>query len=100
MTEPTSPQMPMGRAATRFSLAPADILGNLRAPGSQPAGPAVGMGGIPSPQAQPQNPYQVRMQDDGTSVYHITGPNGKEIIVGLNPPPKIPKAMQPKQPTQ
>jgi hypothetical protein len=51
---------------------------------------------ITPPPGQPEeNPYQVRLQPDGSSVYYLPGPTPQqEIILGVNNPPKLPKALQ------
>lgn len=57
-------------------------------------------GNAPLPPVPQKPPYDVRLQSDGTAVYYTTAPDGKEVIIGLNPPPKLPKAMQPSAPKQ
>jgi len=55
-------------------------------------------GMFPPPQAPAAPPFDVRMQPDGSSVYVIPSPDGdkgKDIVLGINPPPKLPKAFQP-----
>jgi len=125
MTDPTAPQMPMGRVAAKLSTPPlppplslppggamspppaaAPALAmppmDQAAPAMPPQGmPAAPMGNpFPAPDAPSAPPYQVELQDDGSSVYSLPPqtPGGKPIIIGINPPPKLPKALQPKQP--
>jgi len=48
----------------------------------------------PAPQAPP---YTVRLQPDGSSVYVMPSPDGdpgKDIVLGVNKAPAVPKAMQ------
>jgi hypothetical protein len=114
------PSMPMAQAM-RQPLPLADALAPLGQPTPPPQAPMSGAGAPPMP-AQPGalppamppqgGDIQVRMQPDGTSVYYTPSPDGdpaKDIIRGVNPPPKvqkgasqapngIPLAMQPPQP--
>lgn len=63
------------------------------------AGPgAMPPGGPMQPPAPTKAPWDVQMQDDGSSVYSIPGPNGNPIILGVNPPPRLPKALQTPKP--
>lgn len=110
--------MPMGQSAARLSTPPMPPLpmppkGNAPMPLPMPPisnTPAVSVGAPsampPAPGAtampqtgtpQPQTPYTVRMQPDGSSLYTIPSPDGnaaQDIVLGLNPPPKMPKAFQ------
>lgn len=85
--------MPMGRVNERLSggsILPPSPGAPARAAAPAPAGP---MPSFPAPSAPIKPPWDVRMQPDGTSVYFENTPAG-EIIRGVNPPPKIPKALQ------
>lgn len=116
---PTSPMMPMGISAARLSLdddtmpnlslgghggrKPLSLDGPTVAPAAPPMAPpgamSQPMGGAPMQPPQPQAPpWNVQMQSDGSSVYSIPGQDGKPIILGVNPPPRLPKSLQP--PTQ
>jgi len=63
----------------------------------QQAAPS-GQSPFPSPDAPATPPWNVELQGDGSSVYTIPGPDGKPIVIGINPVPKLPKALQ-AQPT-
>lgn len=121
----TDSQMPMGKAALK-DVAPPPLpplslppKGNAPMPLPMPpisATPAAGPVGTPSgmppaPGAQPmpqlgqpqQPPYSVRLQPDGSSLYYTPSPDGNaanDVILGLNPPPKVPKALQKPAPQQ
>lgn len=101
MAIPMTPEMPMGQAA-QLPLDTSSILGAL--PSKSPAAgapppAAAGMMGqagamsFPEPGAPAEPPFDVRLQPDGSSVYVTkTQP---EIVIGINPAPKLPKALQP-----
>lgn len=98
----TMSQMPMGMSANRLSLEdeilPDLNLGGGRAPLSLDAPTAMPQGAPIPPQTQtpatPPIPWDVRLQPDGSSVNYIKGPDGAEIILNVNQPPKLPKAYQ------
>lgn len=115
----TDSQMPYGAAIAKSSQPP--MLPPLSLPppptGGAPAaaGPALGMppgapAMPPQPGAPPQAPsapmapqpppWTVLPQDDGSSIYALPPltPGGKPVIIGVNPPPKLPRALQPKKP--
>ncbi len=114
MISDTTSMMPMGAAALKNSTPPAPPLPPLTAPPSAGAGPMP----LPPPPAMPPAPgaaapiprapvatppWSVRPQPDGSSVYYMPSPDGdpsKEVILGVNPPPKLPKALQPPKPSQ
>lgn len=106
MNPSTEPGMPMGSAA-RLPLNAAQLMPSIRgipAAGAPPA-PAAGLMapggspiGFPAPGAPEKPPFEVEMQPNGTSVYYVPGSNGQKIILGVNPPPKMPKALQPNAP--
>lgn len=115
MNATTTPTMPMGAAALSATgnaplppifppskgapmpggsnLPPA--LPPALPPSMPPTGPAMGAAGgppgMPAPNAPAAPPYTVRLQPDGSSVYSLQTPNG-EVVLGVNPPPKVPKA--------
>lgn len=102
MTPSPFPQMPMGQVAAAATGAPTGFpampppTGGAVAPSAQ-AAPVMGQQ-MPAPGAGVPPGVSVRLQANGTSVYTTTGLNGAEIILGLNPPVKLPKAMQPQAP--
>lgn len=125
----TESQMPMGKAAAAASTPPLPPLpmppkGNVPMPlpmppisttpaagpvGAPPAGAPLGMppapGAQPMPQVgQPQQPpYSVKLQPNGSSLYYVPSPDGNpanDIVLGLNDPPKVPKAFQKPAPPQ
>lgn len=51
---------------------------------------------FPAPTAPQKPPWDVQLQDDGSSVYTIPGPNGKPVVLAVNKAPRLPHAMQPK----
>ena len=108
--------MPMGIAADRYDQ-PADLTPPMPAGGMAPPPPAaLAAGAPPPPAAMPMGstlpsmpapsapagpPWSVALQPDGSSKYFIPSPDGdpaKEIVLGVNPPPKLPKAMAPAAP--
>jgi len=111
MPGPSIPLMPMARVAADAQGAPSVIppippmaggpgptppAGALPPPAAPEAMNPPGM--FPPPQAPAAPPFNVRMQPDGSSVYIIPSPDGdpgKDIVLGINPPPKLPKAFQP-----
>ncbi len=117
-----TPAMPFRQASDRAMLPLDDIdlpplgppsAGPAGAPPPAPAAPPAGvpgMGMAPAPGMAPQAPppgsdvppWDIRLQPDGSAVYYGLHPaTGKEIIIGVVPPPKMPKAYQPaKQPAQ
>lgn len=111
MTSDTTSLMPMTQAA-RLPIASAPQPPTPLPLPPMPGGPPASSGPLPLPSMAPQGgplplpasapipqvqkpPYAVELQDDGTSVYTISGPNGKPVIIGLNKPPKLPAALQP-----
>ncbi len=112
--DPTQSQMPMAQALLPMPGSPAPLplptgkpqvpppttpgQGFLPLPGASPAGPATPMPPLPQAPAQPPAPsYDVRLQPDGSSVYVMPSPDGdpsKDIILGVNKAPAVPKAMQ------
>lgn len=93
----TDPKMPMGMSAARLQLddpLPDLQLGAGRSPLPLDLPPASPMP-LPTQPSAPAIPWSVRLQPDGSSVNYITGPDGKEVIINVNPPPKLPKALQP-----
>jgi len=107
MTSADQPMMPMAA-----SLRTAPPLSDALAPLGQPTPPPPSMisagmppGAPPMPPAPPQAPaapqgpaWTVRPQADGSSVYVIPSPDGdpsKDIVIGMNPAPKLPKSLQP-----
>lgn len=115
--DPTAPQMPMAVNALKRSTPPP--LPQLSMPpgagapapslpmppvGAAPAMPMPPTGAppaAPAPMAPAPPPWQVALQDDGSSVYQMPPlvPGGKPIVLGVNKPPKLSAAMQPKPPT-
>ena len=98
--------MPMAAAAAKYS-SPADLTPPMPGGGAPPPAPmaavpqaptgGMGMPSLPAPGAPAQAPWQVRLQADGSSVYVVPSPDGdptKDIILGRNEPPKMPKALQ------
>ena len=91
--------MPMGQAAMK-PLNMGGLMGRMpmtrpatTPPPAAAAGMMGGAMGLPSPSAPPEPPFEVKMQADGSSVYLTkTDP---QIVIGINPPPKLPKALQP-----
>ncbi len=109
MTPSPFPQMPMGQAATSAAGAPTGFpampppSGGAAAPPAQanPPAQAAPSQQMPAPGAGLPSGIVVRMQPDGTSVYVMPSPTGdpsQDVILGLNPPVKIPKAFQPQAP--
>jgi hypothetical protein len=110
MLTPTASQMPMGRTALPLSdedflplrppqpgvAPPPATAGLINGPGGTPLGaPPPGNGDAGS--GSPAVPWQVALQDDGSSVYQIPPitPGGKPIVIAHNKPPKLPPALQP-----
>lgn len=103
--------MPYGAAATSASdtpiIPPMPKTGSappnqMMPPMPAPMDPMAGMPMMPAPSAPPTPNYEVRMQPDGSSVYVVPSPDGdvaKDIVLGVNQAPKLPKAMQ-QQPQQ
>lgn len=57
---------------------------------------------FPPPGAPSAPPYQIAMQPDGSGKYYVPSPDGNplnDVVIGVIPPPKLPKAFQ-KPPTQ
>lgn len=107
---PSTPSMPFAAAADKYS-APANLTPPMPAGGMAPPPPAaLAAGAPPPPAAMPMGstlptmpepaapagpPWSVALQPDGSSKYFIPSPDGdpaKEIVLGVNPPPKLPKA--------
>ncbi len=107
--------MPFSQIAAKASGAPANLtppmpsggalppppagLGAAMAPPAPaaPMGPPPGLPAMPPPSAPAAPPYTTRLQADGSSIYVIPSPDGdpgKDVVLGVNPPPKIPKAFQ------
>ena len=112
----TDPLMPMGRTVLPLPSANIPLKGRLSMPGSPgPAAatpPAAAVPAAPAPAGAPPAPFptpgtkpfwQVRQQPDGSSINYIPAPDGdpsKEVILSVNPAPKIPTALQPKPAAQ
>jgi len=113
---PSTPAMPFATAADKYST-PADLSPPMPAGGMAPPPPAaLAAGAPPPPAAMPMGstlpampapsapagpPWSVALQPDGSSKYFIPSPDGdpaKEIVLGVNPPPKLPKALAPAAP--
>ena len=92
------PPMPAGGAP----MPPPAAMG-APAPTGPPPAAMPPQGGMPSlpPSGAPAAPYTVRLQPDGSSVYVMPSPDGNpanDIILSVNAPPKLPKALQPPAP--
>jgi len=112
------PAMPMQAAAmSRMPLNTADLMPPMpqAGPAPAPAAPATPSPAGPPPMSMPPPlgmppqgagappagpvgippfplPLEVKLQDDGSSIYLLKGSN---IVLSRNEPPKIPKALQP-----
>lgn len=98
----------MARAAAQsagqpLAMPPIPPVGGAQMPAAQASPTAQAMpimGGMPAPSAPAAPPYQVRLQSDGSSVFYIPSPDGdpsKDVVLGRNDAPKLPKAFQPQQ---
>lgn len=112
MTTSTDSMMPMGQtalkaqgASTALPPLPPPVKGAMALPPLPSAPPPIPAGAPPmAPQTAPVAPpppaipWQVKQQPDGSSVNYVPSPDGdssKDIILSVNPPPKLPRAMQP-----
>jgi hypothetical protein len=95
-------QMPMGQAAqpplNTASVMPPMPPGPVQSPGVGAPPPAEagmmgGAGGFPAPGAPNEPPYDVKLQADGSGVF--VSKTDPPIVIGVVPPPKLPKALQP-----
>lgn len=102
--------MPMGQAAAETTGAPPMDLPSLPMPpqgAPPPAMPPTGGSVMPTAQASPASaaapvqagpppvPYQTKMQADGSVAAYIPSPDGdpsKDVIIGVAPAFKVPKA--------
>lgn len=66
---------------------PRAAAGMMTGPAGAPAG------AFPPPGSPSQPPWQVTMQPDGSSIYKVDTAGGP-IVIGVNPAPKLPKALQ------
>ena len=63
--------------------------------------PPTAQAATPGASAAPTVPWEVKAQEDGSSVYQVPNPSGGDpIVIGVNPAPKLPRALQPAQPTK
>lgn len=94
------PVFPPSKGVAAQATEPAPSAPPVLPPAMPPAAPApqTGMPGMmPPPSAPAQPPYTVSLQPDGSSKYSIQTPGG-EVVLGINPAPKLPKAFQVQQP--
>lgn len=113
LPDPTASVMPMGRSVLPLPPDPASFRGTGRMPLPMPGADTMASATEMTASAtmppdaqqapsQPQGaPWQTRQQPDGSSIYFLPGMKGDgsdDIVIGVNQPPKLPKAMQ--APTQ
>jgi hypothetical protein len=106
---PDTNQMPYGQT-TALPIDESGFAAPVNAPASPPpaaagmqAPPAAmpsaapdtmqGRSAFNAPGAPTEPPYQVTMQPDGSSVYHVMTAGGP-VIIGVNKAPKVPPALQ------
>lgn len=116
MIASTQSQMPMGIAAQQRSTPPPLPQLSLPPNGASPslpmppsavnpapmgAPPMAAAPAITTPMGPPKPPWTVELQDDGSSIYQYPPlyPGGKPVTIGVNKPPKLSPAMQPKPAT-
>lgn len=103
----SDPSMPFGKLASQAAGSPANLLPPMPSGGAAPPPPAMPMPSaampvgplpmMPPPTAPAAPPYSVELQSDGSSRYVIKSPDGNQandIVLAVNPPPKVPKALQ------
>lgn len=102
----TTPSMPMTSSMRQpLDLGPSALPLRASAPAGQTPPPAAAgmigggapMNSLPSPSAPATPPWNVILQDDGSSIYQIPSPQpgGKPVVIGVNKSPKLPAALQP-----
>ena len=94
--------MPMGQSA-QLPLDTSELMGHIptQSQAQTPPPPTAagmmgdqgGAMGFPAPGAPAEPQFDVKLQPDGSSIY-VTKTN-PQIVIGVNRPPKLPKALQP-----